>query len=327
MLPLMLIFASPHIVEAQLPGGLGGAGQNLQAAANAAQPGLQAAAGNALAGAQGLAASQPTTIFHYIAIPQLLDGAGKLIQHIVQKPLFQFGKKTVIDPVLKTVGLKRGTGPLEFGVPGVPGAGAPAPPGALGAAPNAAPGGQANGAANQGQPGAASGPKPAGAAGGGGESKPPDPKILASALAKKQAPANVELKIKAIRFLGKQDCICYPEVTDSLLTSLEDCSELVRYEALKALRGGCKVGTGCPHCRPVGGGLATRKTCYCQTRVIKRLSDLLLDRNAQGQLKEQSPLVRRMARLIITECLANTPTLNPQKPRPKPDPQILPTPN
>ena len=116
---------------------------------------------------------------------------------------------------------------------------------------------------------------------------------MAAKLADEQSPANIDLKLNAIRYLAEQDCLCYPELVDALLTSLDDCAEPVRYEALRALRKGCSA------C----------KVCRCQARIISRLSDLLLDRAVDGRVKERSIRVRRLAQLIIQDCLGTTPVM------------------
>lgn len=150
---------------------------------------------------------------------------------------------------------------------------------------------------------------------------PPTAVALAGQIAAANNPVNVQLKVKAIRYLGKVDCICYPEVVDALLASLDDCAEPVRYEALRALQKGCTAG-GCAACYdPVAR--VNSPPCACQTRVIVRLSDLLLVRDANGQMLERSARVRRLATQMLQHCLRARPIQQPEQPapiRPQPDP-------
>ena len=137
---------------------------------------------------------------------------------------------------------------------------------------------------------------------------------LASKLKKEEKKA--PLKVKAIRYLATLDCNCYPEVVDTLLASLDDCCEVVRYEALKALNNKCRSNCfGCKKCRvkksiySKKGSCDTCKTenccgCQCQKKVVNRLNDLLLERDETGCLKEKSVRVRELATAMIEECLS-----------------------
>lgn len=145
---------------------------------------------------------------------------------------------------------------------------------------------------------------------------------LANQLKKEEK--KVPLKVKAIRYLGTLDCQCYPEIVTQLLLSLDDCSEKVRYEALKALANNC--GKGCcgkhkgghHHKHALGGcktcGVCDSCTdgdcppcecpgCQCQKVVLDRLNKLLLERDEFGCLKEKSRRVRELATQMIEECL------------------------
>ena len=161
----------------------------------------------------------------------------------------------------------------------------------------------------------------AAAGAGAGPGGPPPAVALAGQIAAENSPANVQLKVKAIRYLASVDCICYPEVIDALLASLDDCAEPVRYEALRALQKGCTAG-GCAACYdPVSG--VNSPPCSCQTRVIVRLSDLLLIRDANAQLLERSHRVRQLAQQMLESCLRRRPIQQPGLPdpvQPRPDP-------
>ncbi len=129
------------------------------------------------------------------------------------------------------------------------------------------------------------------------------PVQTAAAIAAQQK--TVGEKVAAIRYLATVDCLCYPEVVHSLLISLDDCAEEVRYEALLALRKSC--GSAC-----CAGGCDPRTSaycpnCQCQTVVIARLSDLLLARDVNNGYRERSERVRQLARAIISECLQSRP--------------------
>lgn len=143
---------------------------------------------------------------------------------------------------------------------------------------------------------------------------------LANKLKKEEK--KVPLKVRAIRYLATLDCHCYPDIVTQLLLSLDDCSEKVRYEALKALHNKCGGGKCCgsKHMakKPLGGckdcGVCDTCTdgdcppcdcpgCQCQKEVLARLNKLLLDRDEFGCLKEKSQRVRDLATQMIEECL------------------------
>lgn len=137
---------------------------------------------------------------------------------------------------------------------------------------------------------------PAGAAPGG-------PVATAAAISAQQKTTGE--KVAAIRYLATVDCLCYPEVVHSLLISLDDCAEEVRYEALLALRKSCGS-TCCPAgCDPRTSSVCPN--CQCQTVVIARLSDLLLERDVNNGYRERSERVRQLARVMINECLKRRP--------------------
>lgn len=137
---------------------------------------------------------------------------------------------------------------------------------------------------------------------------------LANQLKKEQMKA--KLKVQAIKYLAKLDCQCYPEIVDELLNSLEDCSEEVRYAAVKALRNDCgkkhdcilhcKKTNNCATCNPCSGNNCPEcecSGCACQKKVIDKLNAHLLARDEFGCLKEKSDRIRRLMTEIIEECL------------------------
>lgn len=132
----------------------------------------------------------------------------------------------------------------------------------------------------------------------------------------KKEEKKVPLKIRAIKYLGTLDCQCYPEVVDTLLVSLDDCSEKVRFEALQALEGKCgekkcllfhhASRSSCTTCDPCNGGGCPEcdcSGCMCQKKVVDRLNQLLLARDEFGCLTEKSPRIRQLATKMIEDCL------------------------
>ncbi len=99
-------------------------------------------------------------------------------------------------------------------------------------------------------------------------------------------------KIAAIKYLATIGCGgCYPEVEASLLASLDDCTESVRFAAAKAFYD--TTGHPCAHCNS--------KAC-CSARVRQKLSSVAYDMKDETCYVESSPRVRRMARLALMNC-------------------------
>jgi hypothetical protein len=152
------------------------------------------------------------------------------------------------------------------------------------------------------------------------EPKPPvlalnDPKNLQSPNPAVKGAAEVkadedqaEQKAKAIAYLGKIGCGgCYPDVEVALLAALDDCTESVRYEAVKALRGA--AGNPCKNCKA---------TACCSQKVRDKLDHIANDTDDQGCFKEPSARVRRMARLALDGC--GPPPPQPPRPQEGPSP-------
>ena len=120
----------------------------------------------------------------------------------------------------------------------------------------------------------------------------PSPAVAAAADIKAQEDAAAQ-KIKALRYLATIGCGgCYPDVEAAFIESLNDCTEEVRYEAVKALRHA--GGDPCQYCR--------HSSC-CSPQVRKRLQEIGygLDEPSECFL-EPSPRVRRIARLALQNC-------------------------
>ena len=225
---------------------------------------------------------------------------GKLVGGIFKLPIFRLMEGTVLGPLASVTGLDPNDPTAQHGA--------------------------ARGAGGGGGPGGAAG------AGGAGGGAPPSAGATAAALAAKKKAVKAE--VAAIRFLANENCLCYPEIVDALIAALDDCAEPVRYAALKALRKGC----GSNGCLPCETGNCDPRTqfscpnCQCQTKVLSRLSDLLLVRDVHNQYKERSRRVRQLSRAMISECLARRPVSLPGAPRresraqPDPTPLAVPTP-
>lgn len=111
------------------------------------------------------------------------------------------------------------------------------------------------------------------------------PAVQAAAEIKQEEDAAPQ-KIMAIRYLATLGCGgCYEKVEDALLEGLSDCTEEVRFEAVKALQ--CKPECGCKYC--------SSPSC-CSAKVRKRLQELTTCE------KEPSIRIRRVARMALACC-------------------------
>ena len=133
------------------------------------------------------------------------------------------------------------------------------------------------------------------------------PAVQAAAEIKQEEDAAPQ-KIMAIRYLATIGCGgCYPKVEDALLEGLSDCTESVRYEAVKALQ--CKPECGCKFC--------SSPSC-CSMKVRKRLQELTTCE------KEPSERIRRLARIALA-CCGTKPLKEDDVPRegpPAPGPEV-----
>jgi len=275
--------------------------------------------------------SPPMTFWDFMGAQQFHDSMNDLFLTLNSMPAVQNANAAIVSPTLNTMGLLPGssaTAPSRASSASPPAGGA-----AAGSSSSASPSvaamfpeiRTANAAPEQGAPRML--PLEQALQSGGGAPPPPQATDLAKKIAKANEPANVELKIKAIRYLSKQNCVCYPEIMDSLLAALADCSERVRYEALQAIRRGCKACDCDPNGPAFNTGMiaGSRPSCQCQVKVISTLSDHLLERDIQGRLKERSVRIRKLAEIMIRECLETTPVESNSQPlpttrEPQPDP-------
>ncbi|MCY2995262.1 MAG: peptidylprolyl isomerase [Planctomycetota bacterium] len=113
-------------------------------------------------------------------------------------------------------------------------------------------------------------------------------------------------KIKAIRYLATIGCAgCYPGVEEGLLAALDDCTEAVRYEAVKALRE-TAAGSPCKLCKA---------NACCSPKVRKKLDKIAYGTNERGCYKESSARVRRLARVAMNACGGPPPDTAPALPK------------
>lgn len=124
------------------------------------------------------------------------------------------------------------------------------------------------------------------------------PPAVQAAAEVKQEEDQAPQKVMAIRYLATLGCGgCYEKVEDALLEAMSDCTEEVRYEAVKALQ--CRPDCGCRYC--------SSPSC-CSAKIRKRLEEL-----TQCE-KEPSARIRRMARLALA-CCNTKPLEDEEEPR------------
>jgi hypothetical protein len=131
-----------------------------------------------------------------------------------------------------------------------------------------------------------------------------------SRLSSKEEAKKDPIKVQAIQYLAKLDSRSYPDIVDTLLASLDDASEKVRYEALSAINAK-QLASLCIH-RPAGPSSMTGATadacdcagCVFRKKVIDRLNALLLAQDEKGGLKEKSQRIRDLATEMIESCLS-----------------------
>jgi hypothetical protein len=106
------------------------------------------------------------------------------------------------------------------------------------------------------------------------------------------AEAEAPQKVDALRYLGRVGCTkCYPCVEEGLLAALDDCTEVVRYEAAKAIRATATEQCKCCQC-----------TSCCTQRIYEKLYKVAYETNGQGCPVECSSRVRRVARQALCLC-------------------------
>ena len=246
------------------------------------------------------------SIIDFLGLPKLLAATKNCAKTLGEMPLTKFVSDGVAKPMLQSIGL--------MPTPGLNSLPGQAPSGPM-PSPFAGPAASNSGTASGG-----------GAAGGGGGGAAPTapppapPAALTAQIAAANDPAAEAIKIEALQFLSQQDTVCYPETIDTILAALDDCSEAVRYAALRALWHSQNTAV-CVICRQRHRGAIAYYSCPCELKTITRISQLLLTRDRYGRLLEGSPRVRNLARIILTECIAGRTPL-PESDAPVPDPPL-----
>ena len=114
----------------------------------------------------------------------------------------------------------------------------------------------------------------------------------------KQAEDLKPQKIKAIKYLATIGCGCYDKdgkVTKALLAAMEDCTEEVRLEAVRAISVAAS-GEQCVHCK--------QRSC-CSETVVAQLSKMAYERDDMGCFVEASERVREAAIEALGVCCAD----------------------
>jgi hypothetical protein len=118
-----------------------------------------------------------------------------------------------------------------------------------------------------------------------------NPAVAAAAAAKADEDAAPQ-KIKALRYLATLGCGgCYPDIEAAILSALDDCTEAVRFEAVKAL-----IETSRNPCR-----FCDSSRC-CSKKVREKLSQVAYRLNDRQCHVEPSARVRRLARVALSNC-------------------------
>lgn len=119
----------------------------------------------------------------------------------------------------------------------------------------------------------------------------PSPAVAAAAKIK-QEEDQAQQKILALNYLATIGCGgCYPEVEEAFLAAMEDCTEEVRYAAVKAIKEA--AGQPCTFCK---------SGACCSTDVRRKLIELSEDQGDDCCLAEPSPRIRRLARIALANC-------------------------
>jgi hypothetical protein len=88
-----------------------------------------------------------------------------------------------------------------------------------------------------------------------------------------QTGCHAKCRRKAIRKLGKFDCVCNPEIMCAFIYGLNDCDERVRWESAKQIRKQTKKNGCCCSCQVVAA-----LTCAlgdCDKKVVKQATKAL----------------------------------------------------
>jgi hypothetical protein len=139
------------------------------------------------------------------------------------------------------------------------------------------------------------------------EKKPPllnlaDPANLESEVPAIKAAAEIKQaedlkpqKIKAIKYLASIGCGCYDKdekITKALIAAMEDCTEEVRLEAIKAVKEAAS-GECCVYC--------SQKSC-CNEKVVEQMYKTAYEMDDEGCYLEPSERVRQAAAEALQMC-------------------------
>lgn len=128
-----------------------------------------------------------------------------------------------------------------------------------------------------------------------------EPKVIQEAAKIKMAEDKAQQKIKAIKYLAEVGCGgCYEGVADALLTALDDCTEEVRLEAVKAFT--AAAGDPCETCDGAG---------CCNAKSMTKLYEMGYAQDESGCYKERSSRVREAAREALKACQRVLPPAGP----------------
>ncbi len=122
----------------------------------------------------------------------------------------------------------------------------------------------------------------------------PNPAIKKAAEIKKEEDL-AKQKIKAVKYLTKIGCGCYNRdgsITDALLKALDDCTEEVRYQTVKAITEAAN-GEACVNCK--------NKSC-CSEELSNKLYEMAYERDDAGCYLEPSERVRQAAAEALRAC-------------------------
>lgn len=122
----------------------------------------------------------------------------------------------------------------------------------------------------------------------------PSPAVAAAAKIK-QEEDQAQQKILALNYLAEVGCGgCYPEVEQALLAAMDDCTEEVRFAAVKAVKEA--AGQPCTFCK---------SGACCSPAVRRKLIELSEQTDDDCCPGEPSARVRRLARIALTYCGSN----------------------
>jgi hypothetical protein len=142
--------------------------------------------------------------------------------------------------------------------------------------------------------------------------KSDNPAIKKAAEVKKEEDL-AKQKIKAIKYLAKIGCGCHNRdggITDALMKSMDDCTEEVRYETIKAVSEAARE-TRCFQCQ--------QRSC-CSPELGKKLAEIAYEMDDQGCYLEPSERVRAAAEEALAVCCPGRgPIEDIYTPLPKPE--------